>query len=48
MNIIPGADYRVKFATMMTGDDLPDIMHLFFGYASRRTCPPSSRPSAPT
>ena len=32
MNIIPGADYRPKFATIMAGDDLPDIMHLFFGY----------------
>ena len=32
MNIIPGADYRVKFPTIMASDDLPDIMHLFFGY----------------
>ncbi len=34
MNIIPGADYRIAFATMMTGDDLPDMMHLSTaGYA---------------
>jgi putative aldouronate transport system substrate-binding protein len=34
MNIIPGADYRLAFATMMTKDDLPDIMHLSIaGYA---------------
>jgi putative aldouronate transport system substrate-binding protein len=32
MNIIPGADYMTKFATTMTSDDLPDIMHIFFGY----------------
>src|SRR5438445_1207570 len=28
----PGADYRTKFATTMSSDDLPDIMHIFFGY----------------
>ncbi len=33
MNIVPGADYRPKFATTMAGDDLPDIMHIFFGYS---------------
>jgi putative aldouronate transport system substrate-binding protein len=34
MNVIPGQDYRPKFATTMSGNtsDLPDIMHLFFGY----------------
>jgi putative aldouronate transport system substrate-binding protein len=32
MTIIPGADYRPKFATTMASDDLPDIMHIFFGY----------------
>ncbi len=32
MNIIPGADYPTKFATTMTSDDLPDIMHIRFGY----------------
>ena len=32
MNTIPGADYRTKFATTMSSDDLPDIMHIFFGY----------------
>ena len=33
MNIIPGADYRLAFSTTMAGDDLPDIMHLYNGYA---------------
>jgi len=33
MAITPGADYRTKFATMMAGEDLPDIMHVFFGYS---------------
>ncbi|MBV9171385.1 MAG: hypothetical protein JOZ81_15010 [Chloroflexi bacterium] len=33
MNIIPGADYRNKFPTIMASDDLPDIMHIFFGYS---------------
>ena len=33
MNIIPGGDYRTKFATTMSSDDLPDIMHVFFGYS---------------
>src|SRR5919202_6248100 len=33
MNIIPSADYRAKFATVMSSDDLPDIMHIFFGYS---------------
>jgi putative aldouronate transport system substrate-binding protein len=32
MNIIAGGDYRLKFPTIMSGDDLPDIMHIFFGY----------------
>ena len=32
MNIIPTADYRTKFATTMASDDLPDIMHIYFGY----------------
>lgn len=32
MNVIPGSDYRLKFPTIMAGDDLPDIMHIFFGY----------------
>jgi len=30
---VGGADYRGKFATTMAGDDLPDIMHLYFGYS---------------
>src|SRR5579884_3386536 len=33
MNIIPASDYRTKFATTMASDDLPDIMHLYFGYS---------------
>ena len=32
----PRADYRLAFATMMTGDDLPDIMHLSDGRVRRR------------
>jgi putative aldouronate transport system substrate-binding protein len=32
MNIITGSDYRLKFPTIMAGDDLPDLMHIFFGY----------------
>lgn len=33
MNIITGSDYRLKFPTIMSGDDLPDVMHIFFGYS---------------
>ncbi len=33
MNIITGSDYRLKFPTIMSSDDLPDIMHIFFGYS---------------
>ena len=33
MNIIPTSDYRTKFATTMASDDLPDIMHIYNGYA---------------
>ena len=33
MTIIPGGDYRTRFATTMSSDDLPDIMHIFFGYS---------------
>src|SRR5579864_5717152 len=32
MNIITSGDYRLKFPTIMASDDLPDIMHIFFGY----------------
>jgi putative aldouronate transport system substrate-binding protein len=32
MNMVSGADYRAKFATVMAGDDLPDIMHIWYGY----------------
>jgi putative aldouronate transport system substrate-binding protein len=32
MNVIAGPDYQTKFATTMAGSDLPDIMHIFFGY----------------
>ena len=33
INVIPGPDYQTKFATTMAGDDLPDIMHIYNGYA---------------
>lgn len=33
MNIITGGDYRLKFPTIMSSDDLPDVMHIFFGYS---------------
>jgi putative aldouronate transport system substrate-binding protein len=33
MTIIPGGDYRTRFATTMASNDLPDIMHIFFGYS---------------
>jgi putative aldouronate transport system substrate-binding protein len=33
LNMSPGADYRAKLATIMASDDLPDIMHIFFGYS---------------
>jgi putative aldouronate transport system substrate-binding protein len=33
MNIVASPDYRAKFATMMAGDDLPDIMHIFYGFS---------------
>lgn len=33
MNVIANADYRLKFPSIMAGDDLPDIMHIFFGYS---------------
>jgi putative aldouronate transport system substrate-binding protein len=32
MTIIPGGDYRTRFATTMASEDLPDILHVFFGY----------------
>jgi putative aldouronate transport system substrate-binding protein len=31
MTIFAGADNRVKFPTLMAGNDLPDIMHIFLG-----------------
>src|SRR5215813_5720249 len=31
MNIIPATDWRTKFATVMAGGDLPDIIHIYFG-----------------
>jgi putative aldouronate transport system substrate-binding protein len=31
MTIFAGADNRVKFPTIMAGNDLPDIMHIFLG-----------------
>ena len=32
MSMVAAADYRAKFATVIAGDDLPDIMHIFYGY----------------
>jgi putative aldouronate transport system substrate-binding protein len=33
LNVIAGADYQTKFVTTMAGDDLPDVMHIYNGYA---------------
>ena len=33
MSMVAGADYRPKFATTIASDDLPDIMHIFFGFS---------------
>ena len=33
INVIASADYQTKFVTTMAGDDLPDIMHIYNGYA---------------
>jgi putative aldouronate transport system substrate-binding protein len=33
INVISGPDYQTKFVTTMAGDDLPDIMHIYNGYA---------------
>ena len=33
INVVPGADYQAKFVTTMAGDDLPDIMHIYNGFA---------------
>ena len=33
MSMVAGADYRPKFATVIASDDLPDIMHIFFGFS---------------
>jgi putative aldouronate transport system substrate-binding protein len=32
MSMVGASDYRAKFATVMAGDDLPDILHIFYGY----------------
>ncbi len=39
MNITPAADYRTKLAVIMAGNDLPDIMHLPFGYTAAANLP---------
>ncbi|MDE3075892.1 MAG: hypothetical protein KGJ86_10730, partial [Chloroflexota bacterium] len=39
MNIVAPADYRVKLATLMAGNDLPDIIHLFFGIQAAPALP---------
>ncbi|MBV9579179.1 MAG: hypothetical protein JO057_11385 [Chloroflexi bacterium] len=33
MNIVASTDYRAKFAAVIAGDDLPDIMHIYYGYS---------------
>jgi putative aldouronate transport system substrate-binding protein len=33
LTVIPGADYQTRFVTTMAGDDLPDVMHIYNGYA---------------
>jgi putative aldouronate transport system substrate-binding protein len=33
LNVVAGADYQTKFVTTMAGDDLPDLMHIYNGYA---------------
>jgi putative aldouronate transport system substrate-binding protein len=33
INVVASADYQTKFVTTMAGDDLPDIMHIYNGYA---------------
>ncbi|HEX8968444.1 MAG TPA: extracellular solute-binding protein [Chloroflexota bacterium] len=33
INVVAGADYQTKFVTTMAGDDLPDVMHIYNGYA---------------
>ncbi len=33
INVVPSADYQTKFVTTMASDDLPDIMHIYNGYA---------------
>lgn len=39
MNIIAGADYRTKLATVMASDDLPDIIHLYQGWSAGQNLP---------
>jgi hypothetical protein len=33
INVVAGPDYQTKFVTTMASDDLPDIMHIYNGYA---------------
>ena len=39
MNIIAGADYRTKLATVMASEDLPDILHLYQGWSAAQNLP---------
>jgi putative aldouronate transport system substrate-binding protein len=39
MNIVPGSDYRTKFATTIASEDLPDVMHLYRAYALAPSLP---------
>lgn len=33
MNVVAGIDYATKFATTVASDDLPDLLHIYFGYS---------------
>ena len=39
MNIVPGADFRTKLATIMASEDLPDILHLYQGWSAAPNLP---------
>ena len=39
MNIVPASDYRTKLTTLMAGNDLPDIIHLFGGITAAPALP---------
>jgi putative aldouronate transport system substrate-binding protein len=39
MTQVPGSDYPLKMATLMAGNDLPDIIHLYFGITGPQVPP---------